>query len=543
MTAPRSSTVLLGQVMVSATPAGIRTVEGVGLADGRVVASGSRADVLASAAPRAKVQDFGTAAIVPGLCDFHLHLVGMARARREVRLDEARSADAVLAAMGEAAARLPADGWLRGRGWQDAALAATDLARLDEVIGYRPALVYSHDGHSAWASPAALAAAGVTAGTADPAGGRVERDGSGEPNGILRERAVDLIDPVAGGLTGADLEGALRETVAELASLGITSAVDAGDASADGGAGRYAALGDRASILLESNVVDGRLRLSANMPADAIGQAVTQDLRTGDAVVGRQTVHVGWAKVFADGALGSRTAALFEPYTCGEPEDVGIARLSTEELDAIVMAARDAGIGLAIHAIGDRAAASVLDALERWPQREADPPDRLEHLQLLRPGDVSRLAAGNLTASIQPVHCASDRELVERCWADRAALAYPWRDLQRAGARLAFGSDAPIESPNPWVGVFAAVHRRFPGDGTPDWQPQQALDVATALAGYTTGAATAAGWPDRGHLRPGAHADLAVLNRSLADLLRGDDDLAAVGAQLTLLAGNEIHHA
>ncbi len=544
MTAARASTVLLGQVLVSSSPKGIRSAEAVGLADGRVIASGGRTDVLSTAGPGAAIHDFGSAAIVPGLCDFHLHLVGMARARREVRLDQARSGDAILAAMADAADRLPADGWLRGRGWQDVVLAATDLARLDAVIGQRPALVYSHDGHSAWASPAALAAAGVTGSTPDPAGGRVERDARGQPTGVLRERAVDLIDPVAGGLTGRELDDALRETVAELAALGITSAVDAGDATADGGNGRYAALGDRASVLLESDAIDGRLRLAANMPADAIGDAARQGLRTGDAVDGRQTVHIGWAKVFVDGALGSRTAALFEPYTCGEPGDAGIARLAPDELDGIVMAARDADIGLAIHAIGDRGAAMVLDALARGPARTTSvPPDRMEHLQLLRPDDVDRLAAADITASIQPVHCASDRDLVERCWADRAARAYPWRDLQRSGTRLAFGSDAPIESPNPWLGMFAALHRRFPGDGQPDWQPQQALGVAAALAGYTSGPASAGGWPDRGHLRPGAHADLAVLNISLDDVLRGDDAMAAAQSFLTLLGGVETHRA
>ena len=541
MTPPRAATVLIGQVLVSASPHGLSTAEAVGLAHGRVVASGSRQDVLDAAGSGATVREFGLMAIVPGLCDFHLHLVGMARARREVRLDDARTGDAIATAMHEAAARLSRGPWLRGRGWHDAVLAATDLRGLDDAIDGRPALIYSHDGHSAWASPAALAAAGVTASTPDPAGGRLERGSNGVPNGILRERAVDLLDPVAGGLAGPELDAALRGTLAELASLGITSAVDAGDATADGGAGRYAALGDRASALLQNADIDGRLRLSVNLPAAAIGDAAELGLRTSDPIPDRETVHVGWAKAFVDGALGSRTAALFEPYTCGEPEDVGIARLSTEELDGIVVAARAADIGLAIHAIGDRGAATVLDALERHSRNPAIAPDRMEHLQLMRPQDVTRLAEADVTASLQPVHCASDRALVDACWADRAARAYPWRDLQDAGARLAFGSDAPIESPNPWLGVFAALHRRFHGDGTEDWQPQQALSVAAALAGYTTGPAASAGWGDQGHLRDGARADLAVLNVGLDSLKRGDEELGQVRSQLTLLGGREIH--
>jgi predicted amidohydrolase YtcJ len=542
MIPPRATTVLIGQVLVSAEAGGLRTAEAVGLADGRVVVVGSRDDVLGAAAPGADVRDFGGAAIVPGLCDFHLHLLGMARSRREVRLDEARTGDGLIAAMATAARALPSDAWLRGRGWQDAVLAATDLDRLDDAIEHRPALVSSHDGHSAWASPAAMARAGVDPSTRDPAGGRLERDGRGAANGILRERAVDLVESVAGALGGAALEDALGETLAELAGLGITAAVDAGDATADGGSGPYAGLGDSASTLLRSPSVDGRLRLWANVPAAAISEAASLGLRSGDPLPDRRTVRIGWAKAFADGALGSRTAATFDPYTCGEAGDTGLARFTGGELDALVVAARGAGIGLAIHAIGDRGAAMVLDALERGPQRSAAvPPDRMEHLQLLRPQDIARLSAADVTASLQPIHCASDRSLVDACWADRAALAYPWRELADAGTRLAFGSDAPIESANPWLGMFAALHRRLAGDGTPDWQPRQALHVTAALAGYMAGPAAAGGWTELGHLRPGARADLAVLTVGLDSLRRGEDDLADVRSQLTLLDGQPTH--
>ena len=161
----------------------------------------------------------------------------------------------------------------------------------------------------------------------------------------------------------------------------------------------------------------------------------------------------------------------------------------------------------------------------------------------MRPADLPRLAARDLTASMQPVHCAADRPMVEACWADRQADAYPVAALRAAGARLAFGSDAPIESPNPWTGIFAAVHRRFPRDGTPDWQARQAIGVEAALSAYTASSARAAGLMDEGHLRPGARADLAVLNVDLATLLRADDALADVGADLTLVGGREVHRA
>ncbi len=509
--------------------------------DGRVVATGEREELLATAGRRTRIIDEPQLAVVPGMHDFHLHLVGMARLRRELRLDGLRGSE-LGAAVRRAAAELPAQGWLRGRGWSEEALQADALPQLAEAAHSRPALLYSHDTHSAWASPLALAAAGIGATTADPPGGRIERDASGRPTGVLRERATDLVESVAGRLRGPALERALDEAVGELLAWGVTSVVDAGDTTAENGTGSHAALGDRASLLVAAAPrLDGRLRVAIGLPASAIAAAAELGLATGRPVGGHATIHTGWAKAYADGALGSRTAALFAPYTCGSG-DAGILRLEAAEVDALLVAARRHGIGLAVHAIGDRAAATALDALERVPAREAGvPPDRIEHLQLLRDEDLPRLAALDITASIQPVHAASDREMVEACWADRLRLAYPWRSLAGAGTRLAFGSDAPIETPNPWVGVFAALHRRFPADERGDWQPAQALDVRAALAAYTTAAARAAGRHDHGHLEVGAVADLAVLNVDLAGLLAGDERLADVRSRVTLLAGREVH--
>jgi predicted amidohydrolase YtcJ len=210
-------------------------------------------------------------------------------------------------------------------------------------------------------------------------------------------------------------------------------------------------------------------------------------------------------------------------------------------LDGLASEARAAGISLAVHAIGDRAVAEALDAIERAPARRMGaPPDRIEHVQLVRPSEIPRFAELDVTASLQPVHVTTDRPLAEAAWADRLEHAYPWRSLANAGARLAFGSDAPIERPNPWLGVFAAAHRRTPGDGTPDWRAGQALDPITALAAYIRGPAIAVGRPDEGYLGVGGLADLAVLNTDLATLLAGDERLAAVRSDLTLVEGREV---
>jgi hypothetical protein len=362
---------------------------------------------------------------------------------------------------------------------------------------------------------------------------------------VLRESAADLVEPFADGVGGEQLAHALDETVAELLAWGVTGATDAGDSTPDNGIGAYAAVGDSASNLIEAqDRLDGRLRLTLNLPAAAIAEGERLGLRTGAPIPGTSTLRGGWAKAYADGALGSRTAALFEPYSCGDEQQAGILRLEGEDLDGLLAAGRVAGISLAVHAIGDRAATTVLDAIERSAARALGAwPDRIEHLQLVRPSDSPRLAALDVTASVQPIHAASDRQLVERCWQPRQANAYPWRALAAGGARLAFGSDAPIESPNPWHGIFAAVHRRFPGDGAADWRTEQALDPASALAAYTLGPATSIGAGDEGHLRPGARADLAVLSMDLATLLAADERMAAARSVLTLLDGREVHRS
>jgi len=543
MSAPRIELVIIGDVVLQATPAGFETAEAIGIAGGRVVASGDAADVLRAAGPGTRVERFGKAAIIPGLHDFHLHLVGMARARREVRLEDLVG-DELLHAIGNAAAPLSGRDWLRGRGWSEAALDGEVLGRLNALLADRPALLYSRDAHSAWASPAALRRAGIAAAEGNPPGGRVEKDAHGRVTGVLRERAADLVEAVAGRLGGRALAPAIDEVLAELAGWGVTGVTDAGDTSPDNGTGRWAALGDRASRLLAAEGrLDGRVRLSVGVPAEAIEAAAELGLATGNPVGEATTVRAGWAKAYADGALGSRTAALFEPYTCA-PGDTGILRLEPDALDDLLSRARRSGIGLAMHAIGDRAVATVLDAFDRaGPAGHGLPPHRIEHLQLLRPEDRPRLARLDVTASVQPIHCAADREHVERCWSDRADLAYPWRSLAEAGTRLALGSDAPIESANPWHGMFAAVHRRLPGDGTADWHAEEALSPAAALAGYTSGPAAAGGHGDEGHLRPGGIADLAVLEVGLDALRAADERLGEARSLLTLVGGVEVHRA
>jgi predicted amidohydrolase YtcJ len=543
MSRPSPDLVVCGQVVTAAMGRTLERAGAVAIAAGRVVAAGTRDEVLALAGPATRVHEAGPAAVIPGIHDFHVHLVGLARSRAGVALDDAADAGEIAARLRARLAELPGDAWLTGRGWNEAQLAA-GVGPLAEAVGDRPAYLSSHDGHSAWASPAALRAGGVRAETPDPDGGRIERDAAGRPTGILRETALDLVDRVVPRLRGAALGPHLRAVLDELSAFGITGATEAGDYTAENGVGPDAALGDSYTALAGlADLLDGRLRLSIGISVDALAAAEERGLRTGLSLPGRRTLRFGWAKEYADGALGSGTAALFEPANCGE-RDAGILRVDAEEFDQLFVASRRSGIALAVHAIGDRAAATVLDAVERAGPRPARlVADRIEHAQLVRPSDRPRFAALGVTASVQPIHAAADRDLVERCWAGRQDAAFAWRALADAGALLAAGSDAPVEAVDPWLGMFAAVHRRLPTDARGDWRAGQAIGAAEALSAYTLGPATALGTGDEGHLRPGATADLAVLDVPVDALLAAGDALAGARSVLTVVDGVVVHEA
>lgn len=538
---PRADLVVCGHVLVAAVPDAPERAEAVGIAGGRVVAVGRREDVLAGVAPGARVIDAGDAAVIPGLHDFHIHLVGLARTRAGVLLDDAADGAEVAERIARHVVDLPPEAWITGRGWSEAQLSTADAGALEAATAGRPAFVSSHDGHSAWASSAAMRRAGIGDRTADPHGGRIERDPHGQPTGILRETALDLVSAIVPRLQGPPLRPALEATIRELTSLGLTAASEAGDYTDANGIGVDADLGDSYSSLTDlADLVDGRLRMTLGIPVDAIPAAAARGLRTGVALDARRTMRFGWAKEYADGALGSGTAALFEPRTCGASER-GIMRVTGDELDELFRAGRAARIGLAVHAIGDRAAAEVLDAVERAPARHPGVPnDRIEHAQLVRPVDRARFAPLGVTASVQPIHAAADRDLVEACWGGRQADAYAWRGLLDAGALLAAGSDAPVESVNPWLGIHAALHRRHPSDDREDWRPEEALTVLEAMAAYTLGPARAIGAADEGHLRVGARADLAVLSVGLDALLAGSVDFGSVRSDLTVVEGRPL---
>jgi predicted amidohydrolase YtcJ len=468
---------------------------------GRISAIGRTRDLVA-AVPGATRIDARGATVTPGLCDAHLHFVPWAQGRRQPDLLGAATRAEALARVDRALGEMTGDAPLVGRGWDEMGWEARpDRTSLDALAAVRPVVLHSHDFHSVWANSAALRAAGVTRATVDPAGGCFERDGSGEPTGIVRENAVSVFAALE-AQAGPEITAAvLDDAAAALHAAGITAVHDFQRNAAD--MARMRALAGRR-----------RLRVLQHVGEEQLAQLSAAGLASG---VGDAWFRVGALKLFADGALGSRTAALLEPYDDGH--GLGMVTIPREELIAIVRRAAEAGFASAIHAIGDRAVRHALDAFEAARAAAPAPPlpPRIEHVQLLHPDDLPRFAALGVAASMQPQHATSDAFAATAAWGARCALGYPWRSLHESGVLLAFGSDAPVEPPLAWLGLHAAVTRTRP-DGTPPggFVPEQRIGLDQALRAYTEGAASLAGLAGQlGTLEPGAEADLVVWDRNL----------------------------
>jgi hypothetical protein len=497
--------------------------DALAVAQGRIVAVGREADLAPLRTPETRVIDAGRATVTPGLCDAHVHLLAWARARHELNLESCRSRADALIRVGRHLAEHPGDVTLIGRGWKsDAWEAPPEVAALDAVTGDRPVILHGRDFHSVWVNGAVLRRAGIDARTPDPDGGRIERDASGAPTGILREHAVRLVAALERGVAPVSPQ-ALASAVSELHAHGVTAIHDFEDAEAFH-ALRAITRGERPA-----------LRVLMHLPHATLEPALATGLESG---VGDDAFRVGAVKLFADGTLGSRTAALLDPYD--GTDERGLDLLSDRDLRDAVHRAFHGGLSIAVHAIGDRAVRKALDAFEASSDvlaRLALPP-RIEHVQLVAADDVPRFARLGVAASVQPSHGLSDAEMAERWWSTRTQRSYAWRSLADGGARLAFGSDAPVEPPHASLGLMAAVARRRPGDAA--FVPEQRLDLDRALLAYTRGPAELSGsWPRTGCLAPGAWADLVVWDQDLHAL--DPVELGAARPALTAVAGAIVH--
>lgn len=501
-----------------------RSVEALLARDGRIVSVGRLADVSREAG-RAERVDLGGGLMVPGWTDAHVHFMWWAIQMGQVDLRDAATLEEALTRIAARARMLPADAWLVGGRFDKNLWGRWPTAvELDRATEGRPTSLRSRDGHSRWLNTAALKAAGIGATTTSPAGGEIERDEHGLPTGILKENANWLVEAVVPEPSPAECLDALRRGQVEAWRRGVTGIEDLEPANARAAFGLLHGKGELA------------LRVEMGIPRLDLTAAIAAGLRTGN---GDEWLRTGHCKIFTDGALGSQTAALEEPYEGSDGR--GILTIEPDELGRDVTRAAAAGIAVAIHAIGDRAVRVALDAIE--PTRRTHPQlrQRVEHVQLVRDADLSRFGRLGIIPSMQPIHATSDRDLVDQHWgAERARRAYPWRTLVSHGAVLAFGSDAPVEPIDPLLGIYAAVARKRPGDSEP-WHESEALTLDEALAGYAAGAAFATGREsERGTLVPGMWCDATILDRDLAAC--GTEDWLGARVSGTVTAG-VVRHA
>jgi hypothetical protein len=527
----RDETLLLNGVIHTFDPRRPRA-EAVYIADGRIEALGASGEMRALAGPQAREIDLAGRSVIPGLQDAHVHLLWYGLSLLEVQLAGAISLHEALGRIADGARGLAPSQWLRGRGWDHNIWPeATRPSRqdLDRILPDRPALLSSKDGHSIWVNSAALALAGVTRHTPDPAGGQILRDAQGEPTGILTENAQALVKAVVPRPDAALWRRAALLAMADAARLGVTTV--------------HNCEGAESLSTLQQLEAEGALTLRVwhMIAREALDAALAVGLRSG---FGGEWLQVGHLKLFADGALGSGTAEMLAPYE-GRPADRGVAATSTEEIYDAVRRAAEGGIASAVHAIGDQANRRALNVFERVARQglASGLRQRIEHAQLVSPEDMPRFAALGVIASMQPIHATQDMPMAERQWGERAQYGYAWRSLQSAGAALAFGTDCPVEALDPMANLYAAVTRRRP-DGSPagGWHAEQCLSLPEALQAYTSGAAYAAYQEHRkGTLTPGKLADMVVLSQDILSL--PPEALLKTRVETTLVGGRVVYSA
>lgn len=468
---------------------------------GRILAVGG--EELLQAFERAAPRNMGGRVLLPGLTDAHIHLHELALMLTAVDC-EAQTKQEILARVAERIHQTPPGEWILGHGWNQNAWGGEwpTAADLDAVAPHNPVYLTAKSWHAAWANSAALNALGISASTPDPVNGAILRRADGAPTGILLEAAMKSAETKLLETPPATLAKLLQRVIPGLWQLGLTGVHDFSNRAC------FQAL----QLLQEQNELN--LRVLKSIPLELLPHAAALGLRTG---FGSDMLRIGSVKLFADGALGPHTGAMLDGYV-DDPQNRGILILDNETVFEHGRTAAESGLSLAIHAIGDRAMHEVLEgfaSLRTWERAHELPAlrHRIEHVQVIHPQDTGRLADLNIVASMQPIHATSDMEMADRLLGERAALSYAWRTQIQHGAQLAFGSDAPVENPNPFRGIHAAVTRRR-ADGSPGpqgWRPEQRLTVREALAGFTLGPAYAAGMEDRlGCLSAGFLADLIV---------------------------------
>ncbi|WP_188584719.1 amidohydrolase [Gordonia jinhuaensis] len=494
----------------------------VGIRDGRVVALDTT-DAVRAELPGVEEFDLAGRLLHPGFTDAHIHALSAGVDRNACDLTSAESEQQALQLVADYAARTDSE-WIVGSGWTMAHFAGgcPTAASLDTVVADRPVFVMNRDHHGAWVNTRAMELAGITADTPDPADGRIERDADGVATGTLHEGAMDLVSRILPASTFAEQIAGLVTAQQLLHSYGITGWQEAIVGDYPGMADLASAYAQHESDGLLTAAVVGASWLPRPTTVGDVADVVAEFVRRKDAAAGgRWSMHS--VKIMVDGVVENKTALMDEPY-CGEcacaPTGHGLAYFDPKVLAEAVIACDAAGLDVHFHAIGDGAVKVALDAVEaaRIANGITGGRHHIAHLQLVAPADVPRFARLGVTVNMQALWACNDEQMIDLVLPvvgeQRYQWHYPFASLAATGAHLAMGSDWPVSTPDPWHAISVAVNRMPPGEDVEALLPAESLDVATALAAYTSGSA----WINRrtgsGEIRIGANADLVVADRN-----------------------------
>jgi predicted amidohydrolase YtcJ len=515
------------------------TAQALAVKDGQITAVGAAADLARLAGPTTRVIELEGRTVLPGFQDAHLHPLDGGLLSLVCNLHDTTSAEDCLAEIARYSAANPEREWIVGSGWSMDFFPGgnPDKERLDAVTPGRPVYLENRDGHTAWVNSRALEVAGITGATPNPADGRIERGPAGEPSGALHEGAKTIVEDILPPTSPTDWEEALLNAQAELHALGVTAWQDAVVTGETLRA--YVAVAEHGLLTMrvEGNLLWDRTR----------GEEQIEDLldRRGRGQVGR--LRIRGAKIFQDGVLENFTGALLEPYA--GTDNRGIGMHEPEELARMVTLLDTNGFQVHLHTIGDRAVRESLDAIETAQRANGrrDARHHLAHLQLVHPDDQPRFTALGVVANLQTYWACASRYVNELTLPfigeERTRYHYPFRSLQRAGATLACGSDWTVSTANPLPQIEVAVTRvEHPNRDTEPLLPEEALDLETAVAAFTSGSAYVNFLEsETGSLEPGKLADVVVLDRDLFD--RGTGPIGDARVVLTLVEGEAVYDA
>jgi len=492
---------------------------------GTILAVGNKKEILDKFKTlKPEVIDLKGQVVLPGFTDCHTHFCNWCLLQSQPNLEAESSIDGCLRLVEKHLKKMGPGEWLTGTGWNRNVWTDGRLPNrhdLDKVSQKNPVALWSKDWHALWVNSLALKALGIDKNTLEIAGGKIERDQKGAPNGLLREEAANKAYLRIPPVSDEKYRQALLSGQRKFAQMGLT-----GFHSMEGP-------GEYRRLMQLDNYGKMILRGVLFFRKDHLDELTSLKFSSG---WGGRYLRLGGLKLFVDGSLGSQTALMLQPYEHSKYK--GMSVLNKDELYTLVKKASESGLACAIHAIGDAANKMALDVYEKVCHIDRDLRHRIEHCQLVRPEDVRRFQKLGIIASVQPLHCPSDLDIIEKHWGKRGRNAYPFGSLAKAGVKLAFGSDAPIEVPDPFLAIQSAVTRqRVPAD-RPTFYPEQRMSLWDSLKAYTIDAAYASGdegW--KGTLEPGKVADFICLSEDIFKVK--PEEIYNIKAVRTFIGGRE----